>query len=108
MNAKKLATVVELHGKYRRGEEGGERADLRGANLRCAYLGDAHLRDANLSGFRRSERRDLPLRGWQKGVDSQFQVLRRIGVDRHGDRHDVCRDRSGERARVKLALVRRV
>ena len=45
MNQKELLIVLEKHGKWLKGEEGGERA-----NLRDAYLCDAYLRDANLRG----------------------------------------------------------
>jgi len=50
MNADKLKKIVELHGKWARGESGGGRANLRGANLRDANLRDADLRGANLLG----------------------------------------------------------
>jgi hypothetical protein len=45
-----LATIIEKHRKYLLGESGGERANLRGANLSGAYLRDANLSGANLSG----------------------------------------------------------
>jgi uncharacterized protein YjbI with pentapeptide repeats len=45
-----LAEVIEKHGKWLRGEAGGERANLSGANLREANLSGANLREANLSG----------------------------------------------------------
>ena len=65
MNATELKDVLEKHGKWLRGEDGGERANLRDANLSdadlscanlsdadlsCANLSCADLRDANLSG----------------------------------------------------------
>ena len=43
-----LKTVVRLHGMYLRGEAGGVRANLRGADLRGANLHEADLRGANL------------------------------------------------------------
>ena len=45
-----LNKILELHKKWRLGEEGGERANLRGAYLRGAYLEGAYLRGANLRG----------------------------------------------------------
>ena len=50
MNATKLAEVIRLHGMWLRGETGGLRADLRGANLCEANLCGANLREANLRG----------------------------------------------------------
>jgi len=65
MTPAELAAVVEAHGKWRRGEEGGSRAnltrayltgadltgaDLAGANLTRANLTRADLADANLTG----------------------------------------------------------
>ena len=50
MNQQELDIIVEKHGKWLRREEGGERADLRGANLRGANLQDADLRGADLQG----------------------------------------------------------
>ena len=50
-----LKAIIYKHAKWARGEDGGERADLCGANLRGADLCDAdlcnaNLRDADLSG----------------------------------------------------------
>ena len=45
-----LKAIIYKHAKWARGEDGGERADLRGADLRNASLCDADLRDANLCG----------------------------------------------------------
>ena len=46
----KLNEIIESHGKWLRNEEGGEKANLRGAYLGDADLGDADLRGANLRG----------------------------------------------------------
>jgi len=43
-----LKEVLRLHGLWLRDEEGGKRADLRGADLRGANLREADLRGANL------------------------------------------------------------
>ena len=40
-----LKTVVRLHGMYLRGEAGGVRANLRGADLRGANLHEPEYRD---------------------------------------------------------------
>ena len=50
-----LKAIIYKHAKWARGEDGGERAnlrnaDLRGANLRDADLCNANLRDADLCG----------------------------------------------------------
>ena len=50
ISAKKLQEIIKSHGRWLRNEEGGERADLRGANLRSANLRSANLRSANLRG----------------------------------------------------------
>ena len=42
--------VLQRHAKWLKNEEGGEKADLWGANLRGANLRGANLRDANLWG----------------------------------------------------------
>lgn len=53
MKANKLEKILELHAKWLNGEEGGEianlkRADLRGENLRNANLRNANLKRADL------------------------------------------------------------
>ena len=45
-----LKIVLERHRKWVRNEDGGEKANLSGANLSGAYLRDANLSGANLSG----------------------------------------------------------
>ena len=65
MNKDEIKTVLELHVKWLKCEEGGSRADLRGANLYGADLSGANLRDANLYGADLSgaNHRDANLRG---------------------------------------------
>ncbi len=46
----KLNEIIASHGKWLRDEEGGERANLRGADLSGANLSDAYLSGAYLSG----------------------------------------------------------
>ena len=43
-----LKQILELHKKWLNDEDGGKRADLSDADLRCADLSGADLRDANL------------------------------------------------------------
>ena len=50
MDNTKLQEIIESHGKWLRGEEGGCRADLRNADLRNADLSGADLRNADLCG----------------------------------------------------------
>ena len=45
-----LKAIIYKHAKWARGEDGGERADLRGADLRDADLSGANLRGADLRG----------------------------------------------------------
>ena len=47
---KELRKIVEKHGRWLRGEDGGERADLTVADLTGADLTGANLRWADLSG----------------------------------------------------------
>ena len=48
MNQDELIKVLEDHEKWLNGEDGGSRANLRGANLRGADLRGANLRGADL------------------------------------------------------------
>ena len=50
MNANDLKTILEKHKMWLNDEDGGEMADLRGANLSGADLRGADLRGADLSG----------------------------------------------------------
>ena len=50
MDAKLLAEILELHGKWLRSIDGGKRADLTGADLSGANLCGANLYGADLSG----------------------------------------------------------
>ncbi len=60
MEQKKLDEVLEKHRKWLHDEEGGECADLRGADLEGAYLRGADLRGADLW---RANLQDADLRG---------------------------------------------
>ena len=46
MNQEELKTILDNHGKWLRGEDGGVRANLRSANLQDADLEDAILEGA--------------------------------------------------------------
>ena len=50
MEASKLKEILEKHKMWFNGEEGGERADLRGAKLRGVDLSEANLSGADLRG----------------------------------------------------------
>ena len=50
MEASKLKEILEKHKMWFNGEEGGERADLRGAKLRGVDLSEANLSEADLRG----------------------------------------------------------
>jgi len=60
MDKLELEKIVSKHGKWVRGEAGGEQADLSGANLSYGRLCGADLRDADLSG---ADLRDADLSG---------------------------------------------
>ena len=59
MDASKLATILENHKKWLRCEVGGERANLRSADLSGANLRSADLKSANLSGANLSGAKEL-------------------------------------------------
>ena len=50
INGKQLSEILASHKKWLMSEEGSQRANLRGANLRGADLQDANLRGADLQG----------------------------------------------------------
>ena len=50
MTKEEIATILDLHTKWLRGEDGGKRANLVGADLVGANLAGANLARANLSG----------------------------------------------------------
>ena len=65
-----IKLILEKHAKWIRGEDGGERADLRGADLRNADLRGAELRNADLcnadlcdADLRNADLRNANLRG---------------------------------------------
>ena len=65
MNANELKNILKLHKKWLNDEEGGLKADLRGANLCGADLRGADLRGVNLNGasLRGADLREATLRG---------------------------------------------
>ena len=69
----KLNEIIESHGKWLRDEDGGERADLRDANLGGADLRGADLRGADLRGV---YLKDADLRGvYFRGADLRGAYL---------------------------------
>ena len=50
MTSEEIKKVLDSHQKWINNEQGGERADLRGAKLHWADLSEADLRGADLSG----------------------------------------------------------
>ena len=52
-SAEELKTIIENHGKWLRGEDGGERADLARADLTGANMDGANLAGARLDGTKR-------------------------------------------------------
>jgi len=80
MDNEKLKEILERHRKWLNDEDGGERANLRGANLRGVNLRGADLREANLRG---ADLREANLRGADlRGADLRGVNLR--GADLRG------------------------
>jgi hypothetical protein len=74
-----IAEILRLHAMWLRGEDGGQRADLRGANLRGANLSFADLRNAFLryANLRGADLLDANLRGADlRGADLRYADLR--------------------------------
>ena len=73
MDKEKLQLQIDKHTKWLNDEEGGERANLRSADLRSADLSGADLRSADLSGA------DLSYSAWPLWCGSkQVKVDKRI------------------------------
>ena len=80
ISAERLREIIDSHGKWLLGEEGGQRADLQDAYLQGADLQGAYLRGADLQGAY-LQRADL--RGaYLQGADLQGADLR--GADLQG------------------------
>ena len=84
MTIEELEKVLDLHKKWLN-EQGGERANLRGADLRRANLSGANLRGADLSGANLSgaDLRGADLSGANlRGADLSGANLRRANLRR--------------------------
>ena len=80
-----LSAILSKHSKWLKGEDGGERAYLRGAHLQGAYLQDADLQDANLqdADLRGADLQDANLRGADlQDADLQDANLQRANLQR--------------------------
>jgi hypothetical protein len=78
--AEEIKEILDLHGNWCRGEDGGKRADLQYADLRGAHLRGAHLRGADLQG---ADLRGAHLRGADlRGADLRGADL--LGADLRG------------------------
>ena len=85
MNPEEIRKILIAHEKWLKDEEGGERANLSGVNLRRADLRDADLRDADL--------RDADLRRADlSGVNLRRADLRRADLRRADLRRADLRD----------------
>ena len=73
---KDIKIILEMHAKWLDGLQGGERANLHGADLIGADLSGADLREANLSG--------ADLRGADLSGAYDKEILRCIGIAKHG------------------------
>ena len=88
MTTEELKEILRLHKLWASGEEGGVRADLRGADLRGADLEGAdlrwcHFRGANLNG---ADLREAKFRGAKNIM--QFGPMPTSGRIVYGVRHD--------------------
>ena len=105
-----IKDILGKHKKWLKAEDGGERADLRGADLYGANLSDADLRDADLRG---ANLRDADLRG----ADLYGANLRGAKSDEHTAMYHLacpeegafigfkkCRSYEGEDVIVKLEI----
>ena len=89
MSSAEIKKVLELHKKWLNNEQGGEKANLRGANLSEANLHEANLREANLSGaelhwanLRGANLSEANLHGvYLSGADLQEADLRGADLD---------------------------
>ena len=79
MDKQILDSILDLHGRWLRGEQGGQVADLRWANLQVANLQGANLQGANLQG---ANLRGADLRGADlRWANLQGANLRRAHLD---------------------------
>jgi Pentapeptide repeats (8 copies) len=89
MTAEQIKQVIDLHAKWLRSEEGGQRADLEsanleGANLRSADLEGANLQSANLrsANLRSANLRSANLEGADlEGANLQSANLRSANLE---------------------------
>ena len=72
MTPSDLKTILDKHAAWLRGEDGGERAYLTGANLARANLAGANLADANLTGANLAHFQICP----EQGAFIAFKKLR--------------------------------
>jgi hypothetical protein len=82
ISAKKLQEIIKSHGRWLRNEEGGERANLRGADLSSADLSGADLSGADLRGadLSSADLSSANLRG--ADLDKTYYQVVRIGSRR--------------------------
>ena len=108
MNQEQLNEILDKHKKWRHAEDGGERADLRRANLgeanlreanlRGANLGEANLREANLRGANLGE---ANLRGADLG-EANLRGANLWGADLRGANLRGC---AGNRNELKSIFI---
>ena len=82
LSKEELQEILEKHKKWLTGKDGGERADLRGADLRKADLRGADLRKAD---FRGADLREADFRGadfrWAVFIKANFRKADLRGAD---------------------------
>ena len=78
MTSEEIKKVLDLHKKWLNNEQGGERANLREADLRGANLSEANLRgaDLHLANLSEANLRGADLRGADlRGADLDFSCF---------------------------------
>jgi uncharacterized protein YjbI with pentapeptide repeats len=88
-NGKTLADILDGHGIWAKGDAGGERADLVGANLERANLRDADLQGADLRGanlqgayLRDANLQDAYLQGANlEGASGNMREIKSLQID---------------------------
>ena len=123
----KIKNILKKHKDWLEGESDGERADLQGADLRCADLIDANLRcadlrcanlqDANLRGadLRCANLRDANLQGadldfscfplWCGGLDIHLDDRQLIQIAYHLVRNGLHSKNASEETKKELAKL---
>ena len=112
MNREELAAVLQKHAAWLQSEEGGERANLRGANLHGADLREVNLRGADLQEADLSgvdlQGADLDFSCWplwcgSRGVRVDARIFRQLAMHLCGVEVEDDECRAAQSALMPLA-----